>query len=113
MNLQLTGKRALVTGSSKGIGEAIARVLASEGAIVMVHGRNQEQTQRVATDIAALGGKSYAVTGDLLEDDAVEGMIGDVQRLVGAVDILVNNAGGSGPKETWEATQPDSWASAL
>jgi NAD(P)-dependent dehydrogenase (short-subunit alcohol dehydrogenase family) len=52
MNLQLEGKRALVTGSSSGIGEAIARSLAREGALVVVHGRNEQRVRLVAEDIA-------------------------------------------------------------
>lgn len=57
MNLRLQGKHALITGSSKGIGEAIARVLAFEGAIVAVHGRDRKQTERVASRILSLGGQ--------------------------------------------------------
>ena len=95
MELKLRGKRALVTGSSKGIGEAIARSLAAEGTIVMVHGRDREMTEQVATSIVGQGGQAHPVTGDLTDDGAVERLI-----VVGAVDILVNNAGGSGPKES-------------
>jgi NAD(P)-dependent dehydrogenase (short-subunit alcohol dehydrogenase family) len=95
MDLKLHGKKALITGSSKGIGEAIARVLAREGAIVIVHGRDRERTEGVASSIIAQGGQAHAV------------------KLVGAVDILVNNAGGAGGvKESWENTQPASWSSA-
>jgi NAD(P)-dependent dehydrogenase (short-subunit alcohol dehydrogenase family) len=56
MDLQLNAKRALVTGSSSGIGEAIAKILAREGASVIVHGRNQERTNRVVQEIIADGG---------------------------------------------------------
>ena len=68
MDLRLTGKRALVTGSSKGLGEAIARVLAREGATLIVHGRDGKETKRVASDIVAYGGQAHAVVGDLLQD---------------------------------------------
>jgi NAD(P)-dependent dehydrogenase (short-subunit alcohol dehydrogenase family) len=107
MDLKLRGKNALITGSSKGIGEAIARVLAREGAIVIVHGRDREKTERVAASIIAQGGQAHAVIGDLTQDDAVERLVTEAEKLVGAVDILVNNAGGSGGvKESWENTQP-------
>ncbi len=112
MDLKLRGKKALITGSSKGIGEAIARVLAHEGAIVIVHGRDREKTERVASSIIAQGWQAHAVLGDLTQDDAVERLMAEVEKLVGAVDILVNNAGGSGVKESWENTQPASWSSA-
>ena len=64
MDLKLQGKRALITGSSKGIGEAIARVLAREGATVIVHGRDQEKTEGVASGIIAQGGQAHVVIGD-------------------------------------------------
>jgi 3-oxoacyl-[acyl-carrier protein] reductase len=100
MDLKLQGKRALVTGSSKGIGEAIARVLAREGATVIVHGRDREKTERVASSI-------------MTQDDAVERLVTEAEKVAGAVDILVNNAGGCGRvKESWENTQPSSWSSA-
>ena len=58
MNLRLEGKRALVTGSSSGIGEVIAHALAEEGVAVVVHGRSQERAQRVAREIASKGGRA-------------------------------------------------------
>ncbi|WP_353069891.1 SDR family NAD(P)-dependent oxidoreductase [Tunturibacter empetritectus] len=112
MELQLHGKRALVTGSSKGIGEAIARFLAVEGAIVLVHGRDREMTEHVVASIVGHGGQAHPVTGDLTDDRAVKRLITAAEDIVGSVDILVNNAGGSGPKESWETTQPSTWASA-
>ncbi len=112
MNLQLGGKRALVTGSSKGIGEAIARFLAAEGATVLVHGRDRSETEQVVDSVNKKGGKAYAVTGDLTDDSAVDRLVLEAEQMVGAVDILVNNAGGSGPKDTWATTQPSEWSSA-
>lgn len=113
MDLKLQGKHALVTGSSKGIGEAIARVLAREGAIVIVHGRDREKTERVASGIIAQEGQAYVVIGDVTQDDTVERLVTEAENVAGAVDILVNNAGGSGGvKESWENTQPSSWSAA-
>ena len=113
MDLQLNGKTALVTGSSKGIGEAIALTLAHEGAVVVVHGRDRTQAERVASAIIAQGGNAYAVVGDLTEDDAVERLVQDAERQAGAIDVLVNNAGGSGgSKESWETAKPASWMAA-
>ncbi len=113
MDLRLHGKHALVTGSSKGIGEAIVRALAREGAIVIVHGRDREKTERVISSIVVQGGQAHCVIGDLTEDDAVERQVAEAETLVGTVDILVNNAGGSGGmKKSWETTQTSSWSSA-
>ena len=100
MDLQLKDKTALVTGSSKGIGEAIAMTLAREGANVVVHGRDGVQAQRVVGAIVAAGGRAYAVLGDLTQEEAVERLVAEAEAHVGGIDILVNNAGGSGPKTT-------------
>jgi 3-oxoacyl-[acyl-carrier protein] reductase len=113
MDLKLQGKRALITGSSKGIGEAIARTLAREGATVIVHGRDREKAEHVAANIIAEGGQAHVVIGDLTQDDAVERLMTEAETLAGTVEILVNNAGGSGGvKESWDNTQPSSWSSA-
>ena len=92
MDLQLSGKRALITGSSSGIGEAIARMLAAEGCRVIVHGRNRERAEKVATDIGATG----VAIGDLSTDEGAAAVHATaVAALKGNVEILVNNAGGS------------------
>ena len=113
MDLQLTGKRALVTGSSIGIGEEIARVLAAEGAIVAVHGRDHDRAARVAAGITEAGGKAVVVTGDLTDDDAVKQLHAASDGALGGIDILVNNAGGSGEKYRWEETPVKAWAEAF
>lgn len=111
MDLQLHGKTVLVTGSSKGIGAAIAKTCAREGATVIVHGRARAQAEQVVQDILVLGGSAHAVVGDLTDDDAVARLVADAQRLAGPIAILVNNAGGSGEtKEAWSTTQPATWA---
>lgn len=65
MDLQLSGKRALITGSNSGIGAAIAKALAAEGASVVIHGRNAKRCQTVAGEITAAGGKAIVTTGDV------------------------------------------------
>ncbi|WP_280171539.1 SDR family NAD(P)-dependent oxidoreductase [Agrobacterium pusense] len=111
MDLQLTGKVAFVTGSSKGIGEGIARGLAREGAIVIVHGREKTRTEEVAHEIANSGGRAYAVIGDLTSDGDVDCLLKELQAFVKPVDVLINNAGGSGKAEDWTTTQVETWAS--
>ncbi|MFD4840959.1 SDR family NAD(P)-dependent oxidoreductase [Achromobacter sp. NPDC058515] len=111
MDLKLNGKIALVTGSSKGIGEAVARGLAREGAIVIVHGRNKAATEQVAHDITTGGGRAYTVVGDLTDEADVQRLVQEAQAFVKPVEILVNNAGGSGETEDWATTRPETWAS--
>ncbi|MET0365999.1 MAG: SDR family NAD(P)-dependent oxidoreductase [Sphingobium sp.] len=97
MDLQLKGRRALVTGSSSGIGEAIARMLAAEGASVVVHGRNRERAEKVAADINAAG----VAIGELSTDELALGIHDQaVAALGGHIEILVNNAGGSSTGNT-------------
>jgi 3-oxoacyl-[acyl-carrier protein] reductase len=107
MDLHLIGKRALVTGSSSGIGEGIARVLAAEGAAVIVHGRNADRAKLVAQQIVADGGNAMVVTGDLSTDSGAASVMKAVNKLVGGIDILVNNAGFPEHKGWFELTSDD------
>ncbi|EJL33459.1 SDR family NAD(P)-dependent oxidoreductase [Novosphingobium sp. AP12] len=92
MDLNLAGRRVLVTGSSSGIGEAIARMLAEEGARVVVHGRNRERAQAVASAIGAAG----IAIGELADDGGAQAVHAEaVAALGGNVEILINNAGGN------------------
>jgi 3-oxoacyl-[acyl-carrier protein] reductase len=90
MDLQLAGKRALVTGSSSGIGSEIARMLAAEGIGVVVHGRNAERTQAVVRQIEDAGGRPAIALGDLMTEDGKAAVIDATGRAFGGVDILVN-----------------------
>ncbi|MFB8343910.1 SDR family NAD(P)-dependent oxidoreductase [Brucella cytisi] len=110
MDLKLDGKVALVTGSSKGIGEGVAKGLAREGAIVIVHGRDKAKTEAVAHNIISQGGKAYAVIGDLTKEDEVQRLVDEAQAFVRPVEIVINNAGGSGDTEDWTTTRPETWA---
>jgi NAD(P)-dependent dehydrogenase (short-subunit alcohol dehydrogenase family) len=92
MDLRLAGKRALVTGSSSGIGEAIAKQLAAEGVAVVVHGRNEGRANGVAEAIRVGGGKAEVALGDLTTDAGADAVAG-AALAGGAIDILVNNAG--------------------
>jgi NAD(P)-dependent dehydrogenase (short-subunit alcohol dehydrogenase family) len=89
MDLQLTGKRAVVTGASSGIGLATARVLAAEGAQVALVARSEEKLRRAA---AQFGGHAVIAVCDTGDDDAVRAMAAQVTAELGGVDILVNSA---------------------
>ncbi len=92
MDLRLAGKRALVTGSSSGIGEAIVKLLAEEGVAVVVHGRNEDRANAVAQAIRIEGGSAEVALGDLTTDAGADAVA--VAALAGGpIDILVNNAG--------------------
>ena len=108
MDLQLAGKRALVTGSSSGIGSEIARMLAAEGIGVVVHGRNAERTQAVVRQIEDAGGRAAIALGDLMTEDGKAAVIDATGRAFGGVDILVNNAGGTS-SVAWFETTGEEW----
>jgi 3-oxoacyl-[acyl-carrier protein] reductase len=100
MDLELKGRRALVTGSSSGIGEGIARMLAEEGCAVVVHGRSRERAARVAAEIKAAG----TAIGDLSTDEGAAAIHEAARAALGGnIEILINNAGGSSTGNTSKA----------
>ena len=111
MNLQLADKRALVTGSTSGIGAEIARMMALEGVKVVVHGRDRGRAGAVVADIEAKGGQAAPALGDLMTKDGVEAVIEATEQAFGGVDILVNNAGGSNSTSApgWFETPVEEW----
>jgi 3-oxoacyl-[acyl-carrier protein] reductase len=108
MDLQLAGKRALVTGSTSGIGEAIAIALGAEGASVVIHGRNADHAERVAANVRSSGGKVAIVLGDLRSDASAERVASESVAAFGGIDILVNNAG-SFPEKPWRESNSSEW----
>src|SRR5262249_32557738 len=110
---ELKDKVALITGSSRGIGAAIARLFAANGAKVAVHGRDMKAIDNVYEDIARQGGKAMKVVADVTKFDQVEAMRQGIEQALGPIDVLVTNAGGSftmpGPleeitEEGWRAS---------
>jgi 3-oxoacyl-[acyl-carrier protein] reductase len=94
MDLQLKGKRALVTGSSSGIGTGIAETLAAEGAVVVVHGRDTARCEAAAAAIRKAGGTAHVALGDLATEAGCNAVGDTIMNSLGGIDILVNNAGG-------------------
>jgi NAD(P)-dependent dehydrogenase (short-subunit alcohol dehydrogenase family) len=117
MDLQLTGKRALVTGSSSGIGKGVAMALAREGVSVVVHGRSLERTQSVASAIREAGGDARVALGDLATDEGAAAVSKAVHEALGGVDILINNIGGAessgGGMLSWFEITPQHWAGSM
>ncbi|MEQ1657123.1 MAG: SDR family NAD(P)-dependent oxidoreductase, partial [Nitrospira sp.] len=104
----LSGKVAIVTGSSSGIGRAIAERLAEEGAIVVVnYGTSAEKAQQVVTGIQAKGGKAVAVQSDMSQVAEARRLVSDTVKQFGRLDILVNNAGKFMPKPLMDTTEAD------
>lgn len=108
MELNLTGKKALVTGSSGGIGEGIAKCLAKEGVQVMVQGRKKEELQRVVQEIRESGGIAHEVEGDLAKDEDAKKIVDTTLQRFQQIDILINNAGAF-PKGGWLQSTPQDW----
>jgi len=93
MTLDLTAKVAVVTGSSRGIGRAIALALAKAGADVAITSRTVDSLTEVESEIASAGRKSLSVRLDVREQDSIRAMADHCLQYFGRVDILVNNAG--------------------
>ena len=92
--MKLEGKKALVTGASRGIGRAIALALAAEGADVVVNYAGSEAAAKeVAAEIEAMGRKAFVVQADISSNEAATAMVDTVVKEFGRIDILVNNAG--------------------
>ncbi|KVM66267.1 MULTISPECIES: SDR family NAD(P)-dependent oxidoreductase [Burkholderia] len=100
MNLQLEGKRCLVTGASSGIGRGIARLLAMEGVRLAVAGRDREALEALRADLVSIGAPQVVVcAGDLSRQDSLRHVASTAIEKLGQVDMLVNNAGASRPME--------------
>jgi NAD(P)-dependent dehydrogenase (short-subunit alcohol dehydrogenase family) len=93
MSTSLNGSTALVTGSTRGIGRAIADVLAQRGAYVILSGRNATRGERAVTEIRAAGGKAEFVQADLIDAAVARELAQQAVSFTGSIDILVNNAG--------------------
>jgi 3-oxoacyl-[acyl-carrier protein] reductase len=95
MNLELTGKVALITGASKGLGKAIAEEFAKEGVHVSICARGKEELEKAAAGLRQHGVSVVATQADVTHADDVQRVIDDTIKQLGRIDILVNNAGES------------------
>jgi 3-oxoacyl-[acyl-carrier protein] reductase len=105
---KLTGKVAVVTGASKGIGAAVAKQLAANGASVVVnYSTSRSGADKVVADIQKAGGKAIAFGASVSEQSEIEALFAETKKVYGKVDILVNNAGvyGFAPLEQFKAEE--------
>lgn len=110
--IDLSGKSAVVTGASRGIGAATARILAEAGASVVLAARTAGQIEEIATGITASGGNAKAVACDASDFEALGTAISAAQEMAGSVDILVNNAGVIDPIGHLADSDPAEWTRA-
>ena len=113
MDLELSGKTAVVSAGSKGLGKAIALGLAMEGARVAICSRNPDNLSRAVQDIQAKASSDIlAIPVDLMKPDAITNFVDMVVQRLGKIDILVNNAGGP-PMGTFADFEDEDWESAF
>src|ERR1700758_2543343 len=105
----LEGKVAVVTGGGRGIGRAIARRFAAEGAAVLIAARTEAELRNVVKEIEQARGKAVWVAGDVSREADCAHIVAAAQERLGPVDILVNNAGDYGPVKPVEEISAEEW----
>ncbi|MDA8094779.1 MAG: glucose 1-dehydrogenase [Betaproteobacteria bacterium] len=114
LHIDLTGKKALVTGGSGGLGQAMSRVLAQAGAAVAVHyGKDEDAAARVVAQIRQAGGTAVSVAADVADPEDVERLFQAVDQALGGLDILINNAGSDGTRAFCADADPAQWQRTL
>jgi NAD(P)-dependent dehydrogenase (short-subunit alcohol dehydrogenase family) len=103
----LSGRSALVTGASQGLGRRFARVLAEHGAAVGLAARQLDKLIELENEIAAAGGEVASVTLDVTDRDSIARAIGTIEDVLGPIDLLINNAGVAVSKGVLEQTEAD------
>ncbi|AKF84047.1 3-oxoacyl-[acyl-carrier protein] reductase [Myxococcus fulvus] len=113
MNLELKGKAALVTGSSRGIGRAIAATLAKEGARVCLSARGAEALEATAKELRSSGASIATVVADVSTKEGAKAAVDAAVEAFGSLDILVNNVGGSGGAGAFDMATAEQWSTVL
>ncbi len=103
----LTGKVAWITGAGSGLGEAAARALADDGAIVVLTGRRTEPLEKVAADVRDSGGTAYVRSADLVQATEAQRIAAWIGSTLGRLDILINNAGANLKERSWATLTPE------
>ncbi|HUC50238.1 MAG TPA: SDR family oxidoreductase [Xanthobacteraceae bacterium] len=108
MSDNIEGKVVVITGASSGLGEASARLLAAQGASVVLGARRQDRIQLLATELTGPGGKAIALTTDVIHRDQVKKLVDAAVQTYGRVDVMINNAGLM-PQAPLERLKVDEW----
>ncbi|MHB1415715.1 MAG: SDR family NAD(P)-dependent oxidoreductase, partial [Chloroflexota bacterium] len=106
---RLGNQVAIVTGASRGIGRAVARLLAAEGARVVLVARNAETLDWVEKEIGATGGEAFAAPADVTSKNDVQRVVAETLKRYGRIDILVNNAGVASARKPVVELDDESW----
>jgi hypothetical protein len=106
-NIDLSGRVALVTGASSGLGEQFAKTLAKAGAAVVLAGRRVERLKTLHAEIEAGGGDAHVVRLDVTDHDSIKAAVAHAETEVGTIDILVNNSGVSTTQKLVDVTEDD------
>src|SRR5438874_11481541 len=112
MDLGLTGRAAIVTGGSKGLGRAIAGELAAEGADVAICARHEDELAAAAEELRRIGRTVYEQVADVTDPEQVRDFVARSAEALGGIDILVNNAGGAHPGN-FDTLTDDDWQADL
>ena len=105
--IDLTGKVALVTGASSGLGVQFAKSLAKAGATLVLAARRRDRLEELAQDIKSAGGQAFCVTLDVQSQESITQAVREATELAGAIDILVNNSGVSTTQRIVDVTEKD------
>jgi NADP-dependent 3-hydroxy acid dehydrogenase YdfG len=108
MTQGIADKVVVITGASSGLGEAAARLLSAEGAIVVLGARRRERIEALAAELAAAGGKALAVETDVVSRDQVERLVARAVEAFGRIDVIINNAGLM-PQSRLDALRVEEW----
>jgi NADP-dependent 3-hydroxy acid dehydrogenase YdfG len=112
MSNNIKGKVVVITGASSGLGEATARLLSAEGAIVVLGARRVERLKSLADELTAKGGKALAVATDVTHRDQVKRLVDSAVKTFGRIDVMINNAGLM-PSSPLERLKVDDWDRAI
>lgn len=108
MNNNIQGKVVVITGASSGLGEATARLLSAEGAIVVLGARREERLKALADELTKGGGKVLAIATDVTKRDQVKHLVDEAVKKFGRIDVIINNAGLM-PQSLLERLLVDEW----
>jgi NAD(P)-dependent dehydrogenase (short-subunit alcohol dehydrogenase family) len=106
-NIDLSGRVALVTGASSGLGAQFAKTLAKAGAGVVLAGRREERLKALRAEIQAEGGDAHVVTIDVTDHDSIKSAVAHAETEMGTLDILINNSGVSTTQKLTDVTPED------